>query len=237
MKSLIPSKPVTALAIMALCSQIAPVLAQDATSPPANPGAAATASPSETRPVQLSSGVAEILKLERARLSDEVITAFIRNSGKIYSLSASEILYLREQGVSAPVVTAMLDQRQNAAATAAQAAPQPVPTAPTSTQPASTYVAATPVYVAPSPVYVYSSPSYGYYDYGYYNYWPYYGGYWGYPGWSFSLGFGGGYYGGYRGGGYHGGYPRGGHGGGGHPGGHFGGGSPGGGHSGGGGHR
>jgi hypothetical protein len=173
MKSRIFWKPTMAVAVMALCSQIAPVLlAQTSNQAPA----------SEARTVQLSSGVQEILKLGRGKVGDEVIIAFIVNSGKIYHLSASEILYLREQGVSDQVLTAMLSAGQNVATTAAQAAPQPVanpaPTGPTAdwvnsspqpapaaTQFAPAYVAAAaPVYVQPSPVYVYPAPSYGYYD-------------------------------------------------------------------------
>jgi hypothetical protein len=234
MKNRFSSRPLTALAIMAMCGQIAPVLvAQDATPASTNAGVAVAAPVSEARPVQLSSGAAEILKLRRAKLSDEVITAFVKNSGRTYTLSTSEILYLHEQGVPDPVVTAMLDQRQNVVATAAQ-------TAPSTIQSGSAHVEAAPVYVQPSPVYVYSSPGYSYYDYGYYDSWPYYGGYWGYPAWSFSFGYWGGHSGGFHGGGYHGGgYPGGGHSGGGPSGGgHSGGGSPGGGHGGGGGgHR
>jgi hypothetical protein len=219
MKSRIFWKPTMALAVMALCSQTAPVLlAQNSTPAPASAEAAAPASASETRTVQLSSGVPEILKLGRGKVGDEVIIAFIVNSGKIYHLSASEILYLREQGVSDQVLTAMLSAGQNVAATAAQAAaqaaPQRAPTGPTADwvnsspqpapaptqyapQPAPTYVAAAPVYTQPSPVYVYPAPSYGYYDS-----WPYY---WGYSALSFNFGFGGGHYGGYHGGGFHGG--------------------------------
>ena len=111
-------------------------------------------------------------------MSDEAITAFISNSGRTYHLSVSEILYLREQGVSDLVVTAMLNSRQNAAAAVAQVAPQPGPTGPTAdwvnsspqpapvaTQFAPAYVAAAaPVYAQPSPVYAYPAPYYGYYD-------------------------------------------------------------------------
>ena len=159
-------------------------------------------------------------------LSDEAITAFISNSGKTYHLSVSEILYLREQGVSDQVLTAMLSAGQNVAAISAQAAPQPVaqpaPTgltsdwansnpqpAPAAPQYAPAYHAAAPVYAQPAPVYAYPAPSYGYYDS-----WPYY---WGYPALSLGFGFGGGYYGGYHGGGYYGGGYHGGsyHGGGG----------------------
>jgi hypothetical protein len=204
-----------ALAVIVLCSQVAPVLlAQDSTPAPASAEAAASASVSESRPVQLSSDVAEVLKLGRAHVGDEIIIAFIRNSGRTYHLSVSEILYLREQGVSDQVLTAMLGAGQNVATTSTQAAPQPAaqpaPTAPTSdwansnpqpapaaTQYAPAYEAAAPVYAQPSPVYAYPAPSYGYYDS-----WPYY---WGYPSVSFGFGFGHGYYGGYHGGGYHGG--------------------------------
>ena len=221
-----------ALVVMVLCSQTAPVLlAQNSTPAPASAEAAAPASASETRPVQLSSGVPEILKLGRAHVGDEAIIAFISNSGRTYHLSVSEILYLREQGVSDQVLTAMLNAAAERGGTpSAQAAPQPVaqpalqpaPTGPTadwvnsSPQPAPAapqfapaYDAAAPVYAQPSPVYAYPAPSYGYYDS-----WPYY---WGYPALSLGFGFGGGYYGGYHGGGYHGGGYHGGgyHGGGG----------------------
>ena len=200
-----------ALVVMGLCSQIAPVLlAQDS--------APAPASASETRPVQLSPGVQDVLKLGRAHVSDEAITAFINNSGRTYHLNVSEILYLREQGMSDQVLTAMLSAGQNVAAVAAQTAPQPAPQpapngptavwansspqpAPAAPQYAPTYDAVAPVYAQPSPVYAYPAPNYGYYDS-----WPYY---WGYPSISFGFGFGrgyyGGYHGGYHGGGYHGG--------------------------------
>jgi uncharacterized membrane protein YgcG len=219
-------RPLTALVVM-LCSQIAPVLlAQDSTPAPASAEAAAPASASETHPVQLSPGVQDVLKLGSAHVSAEAITAFINNSGRTYHLSVSEILYLREQGMSDHVLTAMLSAGQNVTAVAAQAAPQPAPQpvqqlapqpattgttadwvnsspqpAPAAPQPATqfapAYDAAAPVYAQPSPVYVYQAPSYGYYDP-----WPYY---WGYPSVSFGFGFGRGYYGGYHGGGYHGG--------------------------------
>ncbi len=233
MKSRLLCKPRAALAVIVLCSQIAPVLlAQNATPAPASAEAAAPAA-SETRPVQLSPGVAEILKLGSAHVSDGTITAFISNSGRTYHLSVSEILYLREQGMSDQVLTAMLTAGQNVAAVAAQAAPQPMPQpvqqlapqpattgptadwvnsspqpAPAPTQYAPTYQAAAPVYAQPAPVYTYPAPYYGYYDS-----WPYY---WGYPSVSFGFGFGGGHYGGYHGGGYHGGGYHGGGGGGHH---------------------
>ena len=216
MKNRISCKRVMALVVMVLCSQTAPVLLAQYSSPaPASAEAAAPAPASETHPVQLSSGVPEILKLGRAHVGDDIIIAFIRNSGTTYHLSVPEILYLREQGVSDQVLTAMLSAGQNVTAAAAQAAPQPAPQpaptgptavwansspqpAPAATQFAPAYVeAAAPVYAQPSPVYVYPAPSYEYYDS-----WPYY---WGYPSLSFGFGFWRGYYGGFHGGGFHGG--------------------------------
>ena len=215
MKNRIACTPRLALAVMVLCSQIAPILlAQDSTPVPGSAEAAAPAPASETRPVQLSAGVPDVLKLGRAHVSDEAITAFISNSGRTYHLSVSEILYLREQGMSDQVLTAMLSAGQNVAAAAAHVAPQPTPQpaptgptadwansspqpAPAAPQYAPTYDAVAPVYAQPSPVYAYPAPSYGYYDS-----WPYY---WGYPSVSFGFGFGRGYYGGYHGGGYQGG--------------------------------
>jgi len=83
----------TALVVM-LCSQTAPVLlAQYSPPAPASAEAAAPASVSETRLVQLSPDVAEVLKLGRAHAGDEIIIAFIRNSGRTYHLSVSDILY------------------------------------------------------------------------------------------------------------------------------------------------
>jgi hypothetical protein len=235
MKSRMPFSPTAALLVM-FCSQAAPVLVAQSSSPaPASAGAAAPAPTSVTRTIQLSPGVPEILKLRRGLVGDDVIIAFVVNSGQAYHLSASEVLYLREQGVSDPVLSAMLSTGQNGAATAAQAAPQPAAQrapagltsdwanstpqpAPATPQYAPAYDATAPVYAPPSTVYAYPAPSYGYCDYS----WPWY---WGYPGLSLGFGFGGGYYyggyhgGGYRGGGYHGGGYGGYHGGGGHGGG------------------
>src|ERR1035437_5227116 len=88
MNNQIPSKPMMALAVMVLCGQIAPALrAQNSNSAPAIAEAATPAFATETRPVQLSYGVANILKLGRAHVGDEAITAFISNSGRIYHLS------------------------------------------------------------------------------------------------------------------------------------------------------
>jgi hypothetical protein len=147
---------------------------------------------------------------------DETLLAYIKNSGKVFPLGASEVVYLRQQGLSDQVITAMLEQRANVTPAGSQLAqaPQPSvwanstppPAEPVATQPAPAYPTAPAPAVYPQPTPVYSYPAYPYS----------YGPYWGYPAISFSFGWGG-YYGGYYHG-YHGGwgYHSGGHGGGHH---------------------
>ena len=204
---------------------------------------AATPAAADATAVRLPYGVEDVVKLSRAQVSEDVILNYIHNSGTVYNLGPNEIVYLRNQGVSDPVINTMLAQRQNvpaqAAAQNAPAAPAsqdanaagaaqaPQQYAPTYVQPAPTYVEAQPVAAPASTVYVipYSGGGYGYancYPYGY-------GGYYPYCGPTFAVGFGYGGYCGYRGcyggryyGGYRGGYYGGGHYGGYHGGGHYG---------------
>ena len=229
------------VAITLLAFSVMTVAALDtATTPTAT--AAGAANP--TAPA-LSFGVPDVLKLSNAKVSDDTIVSYIEYSGRSYgALSAAEIVYLHEQGVSGRVVTAMLEQRKKWAPAAAPA-PQPAPAASAPQyQPAPapapvTYVQPAPastVHVIPyTPRYVdyRDAPAYRYYGYGY----PYSGYYsYGYPAVSLSFG----YYGGYRGGDYCGTGYRGGafYGGGYYGGGHYGGGHHSGGSRGGGGrHR
>ncbi len=212
------SRPlVTIASLTVLVLSAMSLAAQNSTTLTTTPDAAGTASATQTAPVQLPYGAADILKLSRAKVSDDITVSFIENSGTVYSLSAPQIVYLREQGVSDRVLAAMLNQRKRVTDTAAQvqAAAASAPannsyannaqSAPTYEQPSTAYVQTAPastVYVIPN-----SSPTYTYYDY--YPYYPYYGGYYyGWPALSFSFGYGG-YYNGYHGGyygGYHGGY-------------------------------
>ena len=225
---------------MVLLVHVATVFAQNPSPSTTSPAATDTASPRQTKPVQLSDGVSEILTLVHGKVGDDIVVSFIENSRKTYNLTANEILYLREQKVSDHVLTAMMNQRKKVGQSNTLAASQaPTPAAPqptsidtssaagsTNAQPAPTYVQAPTVYVPTAPAYV--SP--GYANYGY----PYYGSpyYWGYvPPVSLSFGFGHGHYGhGYYGGGGH-------HGGGGYHGGGGGYHGGGGGSHGGGGHR
>ena len=46
-------------------------------------------------------------------MSDDVILAYIKNSGASYNLSADDILYLNNQGVSQPVISALLQAKSS----------------------------------------------------------------------------------------------------------------------------
>jgi hypothetical protein len=48
---------------------------------------------------RLPYGVADVVKLSRAQVSEEIIVSYIQNSGTVYSLEPKDILYLKDQGV------------------------------------------------------------------------------------------------------------------------------------------
>ena len=178
------------------------LVAQNPPAPTNTSGAAVSAAPGQNSPLRLSYGVPDIMNLSRAHVSDDTIVAFIEGSQTVYNLSAPEIVYLREQGVSDRVITTMLNQRGKAMEAAAQVAArgQAASPAPSPSYPDAGNVQPSTVYVVPS------SPTAVAYDYyPYYPYYPYYAGsYWyPYPAVSFSFGFGG--HGGFHGGGFHGG--------------------------------
>jgi len=132
--------------------------------------------------VYLSSGAEDVLKLSRAKVHDDVIVAFIQNDSRRFSLSATEILHLRQEGVSDRVLTAMLGQRT---------ADEPPPPPP----PATTAEASAPEYTTPpettavvetvpsSTVYVATTPTY----YSFYDPWPYWSSWYVYPAVSFGF--------------------------------------------------
>jgi hypothetical protein len=191
--SLLAITIVTTLAFMA-----GNVVAQDSTAPTAQPAP------------QLSYGVPQVLQLVQAKVSDSIIVSYIQNSGTIYALNAGEIVYLKQQGASDPVLNAMLGQRSRLIGSTEPA----TTTASSTTTSDQTYATAAPTVsyvqqtVPSSTVYIIPDTQTYRYNAWYYGGHPYYGypayGYYGYPAVSFSFGFGN-RWGGYRGGGWHGG--------------------------------
>jgi hypothetical protein len=70
-------------------------------------------------PANSSPALQEVVKLTKAQMGDDVIVAYINNSGTTFNLSADDMLYLQGQGVSQPVMNALLHSRA--------ATPAPVP--------------------------------------------------------------------------------------------------------------
>src|SRR6478736_4732701 len=71
-------------------------------------------------PPKLPYGVAEVLKLSQAKVGDDIISSYIQNSGTVYNLGPSDIVYLKEQGVSERIVNQMLEERKKLAEASAQ---------------------------------------------------------------------------------------------------------------------
>jgi hypothetical protein len=88
-----------------------------------NPGGVCCA---QTPPANLSPGLQEVIKLTQAHMGDDVILAYIKNSGTSYSLSANDILYLNSQGVSQPVLSTLLQSKPAADSNPPPSVPPPV---------------------------------------------------------------------------------------------------------------
>jgi len=151
-------------------------------------GSVALAQNNSTTGSQMVYGVPQIIRLSQAKVSDDTIIAYVKNSGFSYSLDADQIINLRQQGVSDAVITTMLNQPKTGSVVYTPTAPAPQPVASTvssstanstplysprqsnqisttsaSTQPVPTAtVAPTVTYIqtAPAPVYYYAQPYY-----------------------------------------------------------------------------
>jgi hypothetical protein len=91
-------------------------------------GAMLTASPAsnaQTTPANLSPDLQEIVKLAQAHMGDDVILSYIKNTGKVYNLSGDDMIYLGSQGISQPVISALLQTKSGAPALAPTTAPPP----------------------------------------------------------------------------------------------------------------
>jgi hypothetical protein len=85
------------------------------------------ASYAQTTPANLSPDLQEIVKFAQAHMTDDVILAYIKNSGKAYNLSGDDMIYLTSQGVSQAVLSALLQTKGAAPAPAPVPTPEPAP--------------------------------------------------------------------------------------------------------------
>jgi hypothetical protein len=196
----------------------AEVTAPVPTPAPAAPSTELSASTSVKGSTKLPHAAAEVVKLTKAQVSEEVVISYVQNSSSTTRLTPDDIVRLRNEGVSDRVIYAMMDKNNKAIAVASASAnttPQapvyqdvapPEAQAPAPQQPATAPLtpSASSTYVIPYPAA--TTAYYGSYAPYYYPYPPYYG-YYGGPVFSFRFGYGGGYHHG------HGGHYYGGHGG------------------------
>ena len=111
----------------------------------------------------LSPNAAEVVKLAGSGVGDVIVTAFVQNAQGTFDLSADNVLYLRDVGVSQAVITAMLNHDNALHAQAPQGPPPmqptdmqaaPVPNAPApgpAPAPEVAYPGAAPASAAPAP--------------------------------------------------------------------------------------
>ena len=154
----------------------------------------------------LGYAASQVLQLAQAKLGDDAILAYIKHSGNRYRLNADQIIYLRQQGISDPVITAMLNQPAGGVPVALPTTPAPQPM--DSTGYPEPVAAATPYDQTVPDAGYYPPPDYGDQPYCYYP--AYYPAYVSYPAVTFYYGWGGGGRRVWPGGGYSGGGHRGG---------------------------
>jgi hypothetical protein len=136
-------------------------------------------------PADLTPGANEVIRLSEAGTTEEVVQGYVNRSTAAFNLSADDILYLKDIGISSAVITGMLnrdhelqsrgpgynyDQKLYAPANPVAVAPQPeqpvapIPTPAAVSAPAPTPEVATAAPAAeapptPAPVYVSSPPT------------------------------------------------------------------------------
>jgi hypothetical protein len=175
------------------------------------PGAAFAAQTTDAQapPTTAMPWVSDVVKMNNAGISQDVIANYVRNTDARSTLSADDIIYLRDQGISTGLITVMIQHGAVAqSAPTAQTVPMPATPAPAPTY-AQYPAEAAPDYSAyqqqPDVNYnYYSYPNYGYstpywywnYYYPYYPVWYYPYRYWygGRYGFRYGSGYGGGRY-------------------------------------------
>ncbi len=127
-----------------------------------------------------AAGVGDILRMQKAGISNDVIKTYIETSPLAYNLSAADIIAMRDHGVPPDIITAALIHDEELRAQTTQAAVQPAPTITTSAPANVPLQGNPPEYSENNPAltyasslgYAYSSWWYGYPWYSY-DYWPY----------------------------------------------------------------
>jgi hypothetical protein len=137
--------------IALIASVVLPLLSAHAQSPVA-PAPAGSAQGQPAAVPNLSPGTSEVVQMASAGSGDDVLLAYIQNSQSMFQLSADQVIYLKDVGLSSQVITAMLN-RDNALRGQSPAVAQPVAPVPVSqpAPPSAPAPAAAPAYVSTPP--------------------------------------------------------------------------------------
>jgi len=92
----------------------------------------------------LPPGIQDVVKLSQAGISDEIILSQIKNNQATYNLTADQIILLKSQGVSQPVIKALISGGDSAPSAPI---PAPAPASPPPSVPAPAAVPEPPVVV------------------------------------------------------------------------------------------
>ena len=95
-------------------------------------------------PSGLSPDLQEVVKLSQEQMSDDVVINYIKNSGKAYTLTADDLIYLKDQGVSQGVISALEQMASSSVAAANQTSATNISTATPAPAPLSAPVQTTP---------------------------------------------------------------------------------------------
>ncbi|MDB6054244.1 MAG: hypothetical protein JWN25_1767 [Verrucomicrobiales bacterium] len=138
--------PVTSAPPVASSEEAVP----DPTPIPAPPAAPEPAGPLQV-PSTYSPAVAELAKLAQGNVSDSILTSYIDNHKFVFNLTADEILYLTDLGISDDVVAAILNHDKTIKGGLVTST-NPASTEPYNPSVTSNMTAGVPVYSAPPPV-------------------------------------------------------------------------------------
>lgn len=77
--------------------------------------------------LNLTPGLADVIKMAQSGVAEEIIVEFVKKSQYDYQLTADEVIYLNDLGISTNIVSAMLTKPVNRDTAAAPAQPEPAP--------------------------------------------------------------------------------------------------------------
>lgn len=101
-------------------------------------------------PANLPPATADVVRLTRSGVGDDVVVAFVQNASIVYNLSATDVLALKNAGISSTVLAAMLNHDAALRPQLASATPAPSTPAPPTAYPGGAPAAA-PAPTAPQP--------------------------------------------------------------------------------------